>query len=346
LSKLNELETHLSSLPRMELAAAPTPIEAMPRLTKAVGGPALLVKRDDMTGFATGGNKARQLEYSMGAAIAAGADMLLVTGAVQSNYMRTAAAAAAKLGMACHLQLENRVPDMDFGYHSNGNVLLDRLYGATTSTFPVGEDEAAADASIAVIAKEHRDKGRKPYLLTLSADTKPLGTLGYMRCAAEILDQISGGEPAFDAIVVPSGSAATHVGMLLGLRLLGSDLPVYGICVRRDAAAQTARVKSITRLAETLIGCGRLVEDDQVICHDDWLGPGYGRATESTFEAIALAGRLEGMIVDPVYTAKSLAGTIGLSRVGVFTKAQRVLWVHTGGLPAVFAYGDKMIGHG
>ena len=110
---------------------------------------------------------------------------------------------------------------------------------------------------------------------------------------------------------------------------------MHGICVRRDAAAQTDRVKSISRLAETLIGCGRVVEDDQVICHDDWLGPGYGRGTESTFEAI----------VDPVYTAKSLAGTIGLSRAGVFTKGQRVLWLHTGGLPAVFAYGDKMIGH-
>lgn len=345
MTKTEELDRHLGHLPRVKLANTPTPIEALTRLSAAVGGGAnLLAKRDDMTGFATGGNKARQLEYSMGAAVDAGADMILVTGAVQSNYMRTAAAAAAKLGMGCHLQFENRVPDMDAGYHENGNVLLDRLFGATTSTFPLGEDEAAADGNLAQIAGTYRSQGKTTYQLKLSADTKPLGSLGYMRCAAEILDQIAAGEPGIDAIVLASGSAATHVGMLLGLRLLCSDIPVHGICVRRDAAQQSQRVRDIVRLAEGLVGCGPVVDDAEVLCHDDWFGPGYGRPIESTHEAIRLAGRMEGIIVDPVYTAKSLAGAIGLTRAGAFEAGSRVLWVHTGGLPSVFAYGDKMLG--
>jgi D-cysteine desulfhydrase family pyridoxal phosphate-dependent enzyme len=345
MSKTRELDSHLDHLPRVTLAHVPTPIEVMPRLSEAVGaGVTLLAKRDDMTGFAAGGNKARQLEYSMGAAVAAGADMILVTGAVQSNYMRTAAAAAAKLGMECHLQFEDRVTGMDSGYHESGNVLLDRLFGAATSTFHLGEDEAAADGNLAQIASTYRNQGKTPHQLKLSADTKPLGALGYVRCAAEILDQIEAGEPAIDAIVLASGSAATHVGMLLGLRLLGSAVPVHGICVRRDAAQQTERVRGIVRLAEELVGCGHMVDDGEVHCHDDWLGLAYGRPVESTHEAIRLAGRMEGIVVDPVYSAKSLAGAIGLSRAGTFKDGARVLWIHTGGLPSVFAYGDKMLG--
>ena len=242
------------------------------------------------------------------------------------------------------MQFENRVTGMDAAYATSGNALLDRMFGATVSTFPVGEDEAAADASIAVLAEEYRAKGRKPYLMTLSADTKPLGALGYMRCAAEILDQITESGAPIDAILLASGSAATHVGALLGLRLLGSDIPVHGICVRRDATAQADRARGITRLAEDMVGCGRVVADGDVICHDDWLGPGYGQLIDSTREAITLAGTLEGMIVDPVYTAKSLAGLIGLVRNGALTMGQRVLYIHTGGMPAVFAYGEKMLG--
>jgi 1-aminocyclopropane-1-carboxylate deaminase/D-cysteine desulfhydrase-like pyridoxal-dependent ACC family enzyme len=344
MTKQDELDGHLARLPRVILAHVPTPIEAMARLSEVACGSTLLAKRDDLTGFATGGNKARQLEYSMGAAVAAGTNMLLVTGAVQSNFMRTAAAAAAKLGMGCHLQLEDRVADMDAAYHENGNVLLDRMFGATTTTFHLGEDEAAADGNLAQIAGTYRNQGKTTYQLKLSADTKPLGALGYMRCAAEVLDQIEAGEAPVDAIVLASGSASTHVGMLLGFRLLGSDIPIHGICVRRDAVQQAQRVRDIIRLAEELVGCGHVVDDSDAVCHDAWFGPGYGKPIESTFEAIDLAGRLEAVIVDPVYTAKSLAGAIGLMRDGAFGADQRVLWIHTGGLPSVFAYGDKMLG--
>ena len=339
---MDRINSLLAKFPRVELANIPTPLEKMQRLSQHITGPMYFSKRDDLTGFAGGGNKARQLEYSFGDAIRCGADMILITGAVQSNYVRSAAAAAAKLGLSCHVQLENRVGDMPPSYHTSGNVLLNKLFGASSSTFHIGEDEAAADASIADIAKEHRKKGKKPYLLTLSPTTKPLGALGYMRCAGEILDQLHDQKQPIAKIVVASGSAATHVGILLGLRLLGSEISVHGICVRRDKKQQTSRVKGIVRLAENLIGCGHVVQDSDIQCHDDWLAPGYGKMNESVHEAMTLAGTLEGMIVDPVYTAKSLAGAIGLYRQGVFNNAQNILYLHTGGMPAIFAYEAKI----
>ena len=182
--------------------------------------------------------------------------MLVVTGSVQSNYMRTTAAAAAKLGMACHLQFVNRLPGRGSLYHANGNVLLDQIFGPTISTFLAGEDKAAADASIVSIAGEYRATGRKPHLLTLSADAKPLGVGSYMRCAAEMLDQFAEIGASPDAIVVPSGSAATHVGVLLGPRTLEFPITVHDICVWRDTASRTGRVLNINHLVEILLCCG------------------------------------------------------------------------------------------
>ena len=153
-----------------------------------------------------------------------------------------------------------------------------------------------------------------------------------------IRDRLNNQKQSVEKIVVASGSAATHVGILLGLRLLGSEIPVHGICVRRDRNQQILRVEGIVRLAEHLIGCGKVVQNKDIKCHDDWLAPGYGKMNESVHEAMTLAGTLEGMIVDPVYTAKSLAGAIGLFRQGVFNNAQNILYLHTGGMPAIFAY--------
>ena len=339
---MDHINSLLAIFPRVELANIPTPLEKMQRLSEHIAGPTYFAKRDDLTGFAGGGNKARQLEYSFGDAMQCGADMILVTGAVQSNYVRSAAAAAAKFGLSCHVQLENRVGNMPSSYHRSGNVLLNKLFGAKVSTFHIGEDEAAADANIADLAKDYIKKGKKPYLLTLSPDTKPLGTLGYMRCAGEILDQLHSQKKSVSAIVVASGSAATHVGLLLGLRLLKSEIPVHGICVRRNQKQQTSRVRGIVRLAENLIGCGEVVQDSDIKCHDDWLRPGYGKTNEFVRESMTLAGNLEGMVVDPVYTAKSFAGVIGLYREGVFNNGQNILYLHTGGMPAIFAYEDEI----
>lgn len=332
----------LDRFPREMLTHGPTLIEPMQRLGAHVGGPKLLVKRDDCTGFAMGGNKVRQLEYIFGDAKASGADAIVITGAVQSNYMRTAAAAAARLGMECHLQMEDRVRDMDPSYHSGGNVLLDRMFGAQLHFYPEGEDETGADKGSEEIAANLRTAGKSPYIIQLSADHKPLGALGYMRCAAEIVDQLEQSSQQVDAIVTGSGSAVTHAGILTGLRLVGSKIPVHGICVRRDSGQQTDRVQRVCALAQEMIDCPGLVDPGEVLCHDDWFAGSYGVMDETTIEAMSLAGRMEGLVTDPVYTAKAMAGLIGLARSGKFTPDQTLLLIHTGGQPALFAYTEKV----
>jgi len=210
------LAAAVASLPRTPFLPWMTPIEHQPRLSAALGID-LLVKRDDLTGLAFGGNKVRQLEFYFGRARAADADTVLITGAVQSNYVRVAAACAARLGMACHVQLEERVPDVDAVYRTSGNVLLDQLLGATLHAYPVGEDEEGADRRLRQIADGLERQGRRPYVIPLGAGNPPTGALGYIRCAEEILGQTGD----FDHVVVASGSGHTHAGLLFGLRAFG-----------------------------------------------------------------------------------------------------------------------------
>lgn len=325
--------------PRLRLAHAPTPLEHMPNLSAALGGPALYVKRDDCTGLATGGNKARQLEYYMGQAHAADADTIVITGAVQSNFVRQAAAAARKYGMDCHVQLENRVPHNDATYMGSGNVLLDHLLGATIHHFAEGEDEAAADANLDVIAAELTTQGKRPYVIHLGLDHPPWGGLGYVDAGREITAQARAMNIAFDAVVVASGSGLTHAGLLAGLRSADSDVPVFGICVRRDVAQQRPRVER--RLAEILALAdlpADLVGADDIHVDDSWLGPGYGRLTEEVRAAIDAAARREALILDPVYTGKTMAAMIAMIDRGDFSAASNILFVHTGGTAAVFGY--------
>ncbi len=328
----------LSDFPRVRLAHTPTPFEPLGALTKLLGGPSLYVKRDDCTGLAMGGNKARQLEFYLGEARARGADTILITGAVQSNYLRMAAAAAAQLGLACEIQHEDRVPGMGPEYHGSGNVLLDRLFGATIHTCPGEADEKAADAALEAIAEGVRARGGRPYVIHLGEDHPPLGALGYIDAAREVLEQASQAGVEMDLIVLPTGSALTHAGMLVGLRMLGCKVPVLGICVRRAQAEQAERV--LRRASETadLIGQPGLISPEDVWVDDRVLAPGYGIANDETTEAIALAARHEGMLVDPVYSGKTLAGLIALIREGVIAPDQTVVFLHTGGTPALFGY--------
>lgn len=327
----------LARFPRAHLLLGPTPIEPAPRLGTAIGCE-LLVKRDDLTGLAFGGNKVRQLEFYFGAAQAEGADTVLITGAVQSNYVRVAAAAAAKLGMAAHVQLEERVPDVDETHRRSGNVLLDDLLGAVRHSFPVGEDEAGADAAVRAIADRLRGEGRRPYVIPLGPGHPPLGALGYVLAAREILDQV----PHVDAIVVASGSGMTHGGLLFGLRALGDRTPVHGICVRRPASAQAPRIAARGTEIADMLEMAPCVGNDDVRVDDAALGAGYGRLDAPVFDAVSLAARTEGLFVDPVYTGKTLAGLIGLVRDGTIAQGARVLFIHTGGTPALFAYETQL----
>ena len=326
----------LSALPRARLGHTPTWLETMPNLEARIGGVRLYVKRDDCTGLALGGNKVRQLEFYMGEAQADGADTVLITGAVQSNFVRLTAAAARKLGMDCHVQLEERVPNTDPAYRNSGNVLLDRILGATIHSYSEGEDEAGADRRLGEIAAELESRGRRPYIIHLAPGHKPLGALGYVVAAQEILTQMTEQGLSFDEIVIPSGSGNTHAGMLFGLRALGCPVQVTGICVRREAAAQRPRIRSRCEEIAELLGVRSAVGDADIVLNDAFLAPGYGQLNEATVRAFEMAAECEGLILDPIYTGKTMAGFLERARTG--GEGRSLLFVHTGGTPATFGY--------
>ncbi len=329
----------VDTLPRARLSSVVTPIEALPNLSAALGNTALLVKRDDLAPLGLGGNKVRQLEFHLGRALAEGCDTVLVTGAVQSNFVRLTAAAACRLGLACHVQLEERVARVDRAYRESGNVLLDRLFGAVIHRYPLGEDEAGADRALAGIAARLRAEGATPHVITLGPGHPPVGALGYVDGARELVAQLAALGASPNRVVLASGSGATHAGLLVGLRLAGSMLAVTGVCVRRRAKAQWQRVRDQCRDLAELLRIDDPVADDDIVLTDAFLAPGYGRPGAAAREALRLAARHEGLLVDPVYTAKSLAEVVRLARQGADGP---LLFLHTGGVPALFAYADEL----
>lgn len=333
----SRLAQRLRDFPTARAAHTPTPVEALPRLGATLDL-SLYVKRDDCTGFAFGGNKVRQLEYYLGAALAESADTLLITGAVQSNFVRTAAAMAARFGMDCVVQLEDRVAGASALYRENGNVLLDRLLGAQIIRYPVGEDESGADAALYAAADALRAKGKRPYVVTLGTDHPPLGALGYAEAALEIAAQ---GAAEFDEIIVGSGSASTHTGLLFGLRALGIETPVRGICVRRASALQTPRVQGRIADLGALLAMPEIIPACDVETWDGTLTPGYGKLNDATTDAIRRTAAMEGLFLDPTYTGKVMAGLITLAERRAL-RGKRVLFWHTGGQPGLFAYGDQL----
>ncbi len=325
--------------PRAELVGPATPIQPLARLSAQLGI-TLHIKRDDLAGTTFGGNKSRQLEYYLGAAKAASADTILITGAVQSNFVRTAAASAAQLGMRTIVQLESRVPDMGPTYDRSGNVLLSRILGAEVMHYPDGEDEAGADAALRARAVQEQKAGRVPYVIPLAAGNPPLGALGYMRAADEIIAQNAG----FDVIVVASGSGLTHAGLLAGLHRAGHGARVIGSCVRRDAGLQTDRLKRVLVALSELTDTGGPVPQNRIEIWDGALAPGYGRIGPAAADAMARMAQVEGIMLDPVYTAKAFAAIPALVRSGSIPQGSNVLFVHTGGLAALFAYQDEIEG--
>lgn len=333
------INAKLDTLPRIPLAHAPTPIERLNNLSGVLGG-TLYVKRDDCTGLAMGGNKARQLEYYFGEALEQHADTVLITGAVQSNFVRMAAAAAAKLGLDCHIQLEERVGDAGADYRQSGNVLLDRILGATIHTYPEGEDETGADTNLKMIADELRSSGKKPYIIPLAPGHPPLGALGYVRAAAEILNQTNDLEDAIDHIFVASGSGNTHAGLLFGFRSLDWPIRITGVCVRRNRDLQLERISNRCQEIAKLLDMDNPVTSDDIRITDETFAPGYGKLNDQTLDAIDLCARREGLLLDPVYTGKSMA--VCLNHVRNAQKNQSTLFVHTGGTPGLFGYSKEL----
>ncbi len=335
---LGTVAHRLDSVPRTEICADPTPLEPLRNLGRQLGA-TIYAKRDDVQPLAFGGNKVRQLEFYFGAALAEGADTVLITGAVQSNFCRLAAAFAARLGLSCHIQHEERVPKTVSTYRGSGNVLVERMLGATLHSYPHGEDEAGADAALEALADKLRSEGRRPYVIHLAPGHPPLGALGYVVAAREILAQLEAQEVPIDEVVVASGSGATHAGLLFGLRAFGSPLPVTGVCVRRDAEVQQHRIAQRCEEIAALLGMRSPVSSEDVVLSGEQLAPGYGQLNEATLEAIRLGAQTEALMLDPVYTGKAMAGLIARARA---QPGQRLLFVHTGGTPGIFAYAEPL----
>lgn len=329
---------HLARFPRRQYTADPTPIEKLERLSAFLGGPDIYIKRDDLTGLTGGGNKTRKLEFLVADALARGADTLITVGAVQSNHCRLTLAAAVKEGLKCRLVLEERVKG-SFQENASGNNFLFRLLGAESLTVVEGGADLAG--TMQSIADDLAREGRKGYVIP-GGGSNALGALGYVACAEEILGQTYRMGLDLDHIVCASGSAGTHAGLLVGLTGNNAHLPLTGINVRRDRETQEGNVHGLAQQTAELLGVPEIPRD-RVRALDEWVGPGYSLPTTDMVEAVQLLARLEGILLDPVYTGKAMAGLIGLVRRGEFKPGQKVLFVHTGGAPALYAYQDVLL---
>ena len=326
----------LSEFPRATLAHLPTPLEFLPRLSQHLNGPDIYVKRDDCTGLATGGNKTRKLEFSMGEALAQGADTIITVGAVQSNHVRQTAAAACKLGLACEVMLEHRVAKPSATYSNSGNIFLDKIYGANLREYPGGTD---FDAAMLEVAEEVRANGGKPYYIPGGA-SNPVGALGYVNCGIEMLQQFDEQRLQIDHIVTATGSAGPHAGLAVGLRGSGSDVPILGIGVNAPQDVQEERVFKLAVETAELVSAPGSVKRQDIVADCNYIGAGYGVPTDAMNEAVLMLARYEGLLFDPVYSGKALAGLIDYIRDGRFSKGQSIVFLHTGGSAGLFAYAD------
>jgi len=325
---------HLARFPRVHLAHLPTPLEPLPRLTKELGGPEIWIKRDDCTGLSTGGNKTRKLEFLMAEAQAQGAQCVMTQGATQSNHARQTAAFAAKLGMDCHLLLEDRTGYTDPAYTDSGNVLLDVLHGAS---YEMRGPDLDMHAEMEAVADQRRAAGEKIYTIP-GGGSNPTGALGYVNCAFELLSQANERSLRLDHVVHATGSAGTQAGMVVGLKAMNANLPLLGIGVRAPKAKQEENVFNLAQATAQKLGCAGVVERADVVANTDYVGQGYGLPGEDTLEAIRMFAQLESVLLDPVYSGKGAAGLIDLIRKGQFKKDERVVFIHTGGSAALFGY--------
>jgi len=310
-------------IPRLHFAHLPTAIEPLPRLSKFLGGPRLLVKRDDQTGLAFGGNKTRKLEFLIAEAKAQGSDILLTAGAIQSNHCRQTAAAAAKFGLKCTLVLVGDPPAS-----ASANLLLDRLFGAEITW----AEKSKRDAVLQESFDKATTRGRKPYLVPYGGSS-PTGALGYVFA----MEEYSGQNVPCDWMVFASSSGGTQSGLMLGSKVFGYQGKILGISI--DEPQQVLQKKVAKLATETSKKLGPRIEFDpqEVLVNADYATPGYGVLTGVEREAIKLFAKYEGLLLDPVYTGRAAAGLIDLIRKGYFKKGETVLFWHTGGQPALFA---------
>ena len=332
---------HLARFPRLNLGHFPTPLEPLENLSALLGGPKIWIKRDDATGLATGGNKTRKLEFLLADAQQQDADVIITQGATQSNHVRQTIAGAAKLGLPAKVLLEKRVTDFGEDYQRSGNVLLDELLGGEiVAHLPGGTDMQQAMESY---ASELRDKGHRPYVIP-GGGSNPIGALGYVACAEELLYQSSQLRLRIDHVVHSTGSTGTQAGLVAGFHATHSQVPVLGISVRAPKAKQEENVWNLASRTLELLGVPGELPRDAVVANSDYVGEGYGLPTEGMLEALRLLARHEGILLDPVYSGKGFAGLVDLIRKGHFRKDENVVFIHTGGSAGLFGYRQVLEG--
>jgi len=335
---------NLEQFNRRRYTENPTPIEKLERLSRELGGPTIYIKRDDLLGLAGGGNKTRKLEYLVADALDQGADTLITIGAIQSNHCRLTLAAAAKEGLKCRLVLVEMVPNT-YREDASGNNFLYRLLGAEkTVVVPMDEDIETAIANIIVAETEEVvANGGTAYVIP-PGGSNPIGTTGYVACAQEILTQTSESGLLFDSVVCASGSAGTQAGLIVGFQGTNSQIPVIGMNVSRKKAEQETTVHALVQQTAERVGVSTAIPRETTVCYDDYVGPGYTIPTPQMAEAVRMLARTEGILLDPVYTGKAMAGLIDLIRKKIFNRTQNVLFLHTGGSPVLYAYRDHVLG--
>jgi D-cysteine desulfhydrase family pyridoxal phosphate-dependent enzyme len=319
----------LDDLPRLKLAHLPTPIEELESLSSLLGGPRIFIKRDDCTGLATGGNKTRKLEYILGDAKAGGADTVITEGGVQSNHCRQTAAASSRIGMDCVLVLNRG--------HANewtGNLLLDQILGAR---IVLVDEPDEREAAIVAVGTELRAQAKNPYVIP-TGGSNGVGAMGYANFMREVRDQSRELGCDFDVILTASGSGGTQGGLILGREIFGSRARIVGISDGEPRAELARMVLGVAHAGASLLEMSIDLSDDDISIYDEYFGEGYGVPTPEMVEALRTVARSEGILLDPVYSGKAMAGLIDLIRSGVFDEKQNILFVHTGGTPALFAY--------
>jgi len=331
---------NLAKFPKRGYLKKPTPIESVHSFSNLLGGKVnIFIKRDDLLPGCGGGNKTRKLDFSLADAIAQGADSIITCGAVQSNHCRLTLSWAVKEGLDCHLVIEERVKD---SYHSDasGNNFLFRLLGVKSiSVVPGGSDMMA---EMEAVAENLKRSGKKPYIVPGGA-SNPLGATGYVACAQELIEQLFRMNLNIDCLVVPSGSAGTHAGVVVGLHGNNTDIPVIGVNVSRSKSDQEQLVHTLAEDTAEHVGVKGGIPTDAVTCFDEYVGAGYSIPTNSMVAAVIMLARSEGILLDPVYSGKAMAGLIDLVGKGYFKNGSNVMFLHTGGSPALYAYMHEFI---
>ncbi len=323
----------LESAARVRLCHLPTPIEELERLSRALGGPRILVKRDDLTGLATGGNKARKLEFLIADALAQKATTVITAGAPQSNHARQTAAAAARYGLQCVLVLGPLAPPS-----TQGNLLLDDLLGARVRW----AGDLDRFAVMEQVAAEERAAGRKPYIIPYGG-SNAIGASAYALAVEELVGQVTLQGLHLDRLVFASSSGGTQAGLIAGARASGFTAQILGISVDKPAPILQRIILDLLQLTAANLDLRLSLSAEDIQINDSYLGGGYGVLGDAEREAIRLVARTEGLLLDPVYTGRAMAGLMDLIRKGEISRQETVLFWHTGGTPALFAYADQLL---